>query len=132
MKNVAVDNYLAAVPEDARGALQKLRKIIKAAAPQAVEVISYRIPVYKHQGMLVGFAAFKNHCSFFVMGRDAMEAYKEELKGYDTSRGTIRFPAGQPLPAALVKKLVAARIAENESRRRRNNPKEKTYGRKRK
>jgi uncharacterized protein YdhG (YjbR/CyaY superfamily) len=110
-----VDEYLAAVPEDARLALEKLRKMIKAAAPRATELISYQIPMYKHQGLLVGFAAFKNHCSFFV-GTKNIETYQDELKSYETSKGTIRFPAGKPLPAALVKKLVRAHVAENESR----------------
>ena len=110
-----VDEYLAAVPEDARLALEKLRKTIKAAAPKATELISYQIPMYKHHGMLVGFAAFKNHCSFFV-GTKNVETYKDQLKSYDTSKGTIRFPADQPLPTALVKKLVKAHVADNESR----------------
>lgn len=110
-----VDEYLAGVPKEARATLEKLRKTIKAAAPMASEVISYQMPMYKHHGMVVGFAAFKNHCSLFP-GSAVMDAHKEELKRYDTSKGTIRFPAGKPLPAALVKKLVKARIEENEAR----------------
>ena len=110
-----VDDYLAALPEEARATLEKLRKTIKAAAPKATEVISYQMPMYKHHGMLVGFAAFKDHCSFFP-GAKPMATYKDELKAYKTSKGTIRFPIGKPLPAALVKKLVKARIAENEQR----------------
>jgi uncharacterized protein YdhG (YjbR/CyaY superfamily) len=110
-----VDDYLARVPEEARATLEKLRKTIKAAAPRATEVISYQMPMYKQNGMLVGFAAFKDHCSLFP-GAAVMNAHKEELKRYDTSKGTIRFPAGKPLPAMLVKKLVKARIAENEAR----------------
>jgi uncharacterized protein YdhG (YjbR/CyaY superfamily) len=110
-----VDEYLAGVPQEARATLAKLRKTIKAAAPMASEVISYQMPMYKHHGMVVGFAAFKNHCSIFP-GSAVMDAYKEELKRYDTSKGTIRFPASKPLPAALVKKLVKARIKENEAR----------------
>lgn len=110
-----VDEYLAGVPEEARVTLEKLRKTIKAAAPMASEGISYQMPMYKHHGMLVGFAAFKNHCSIFP-GAAVMEAYKEELKSYDTSKGTIRFPVDKPLPATLVKKLVRARIKENEAR----------------
>lgn len=110
-----VDDYLAAVPEDARVALEKLRKTIKAAAPRAIEVISYQIPMYKHHGMLVGFAAFKDHCSFYP-GANPIATHKDELKAYDTSKGTIRFPAAKPLPAALVKRLVKTRIAENEKR----------------
>jgi len=110
-----VDEYLAGVPKEARTTLAKLRKTIKAAAPMASEVISYQMPMYKHHGMVVGFAAFKDHCSIFP-GSAVIDVYKEELKHYDTSKGTIRFPANKPLPAALVKKLVKARIAENEAR----------------
>lgn len=111
-----VDEYLAAVPEEARATLEKLRKTIKAAAPKATETISYQIPTFKYQGPLVAFAAFPNHCSFFPMSPSVMEAHREELEPYDNSKGTIRFPAGKPLPAALVKKLVKARIDENEAR----------------
>jgi uncharacterized protein YdhG (YjbR/CyaY superfamily) len=111
-----VDKYLARVPPAARATLDKLRQIIKAAAPDAIEVISYGMPLFKYQGMLVGFAAFTNHCSFFVMGTDTMKAYEDELKRYDTSKSTVRFPMNKPLPKALVKKLVKARIAENEAR----------------
>jgi uncharacterized protein YdhG (YjbR/CyaY superfamily) len=110
-----VDEYLAGVPKEARATLEKLRKTIRAAAPMASEVISYQMPMYKHHGMVIGFAAFKDHCSIFP-GSAVMDAHKVELKGYDTSKGTIRFPASKPLPAALVKKLVKARIAENEAR----------------
>jgi uncharacterized protein YdhG (YjbR/CyaY superfamily) len=110
-----VDEYLAGVPKEARATLEKLRKTIKAAAPMASEVISYQMPMYKHHGMVVGFAAFKDHCSIFP-GSAVIDTYKKELKHYDTSKGTIRFPANKPLPAALVKKLVKARIAENEAR----------------
>jgi len=110
-----VDDYLASIPAKARATLQKLRKTIKVAAPKAVEKISYRMPMYSYLGMLVGFAAFKNHCSLF-MSPSVLEAHKDLLKRYDTSKGTIRFPVGKPLPATLVKKLVKARIKENETR----------------
>ena len=110
-----VDDYLASIPAKARATLQKLRKTIKVAAPKAVEKISYRMPMYSYLGMLVGFAAFKNHCSLF-MSPSVLEAHKDLLKRYDTSKGTIRFPVGKPLPATLVKKLVKARIKENEAR----------------
>ncbi|MEO8436546.1 MAG: DUF1801 domain-containing protein [Pyrinomonadaceae bacterium] len=110
-----VDDYLAALPEEARATLEKIRKAIKAAAPRATEVISYQMPMYKHHGMVMGFAAFKDHCSLFP-GAEPIATYKDELKAYKTSKGTIRFPIGQPLPAALVKKLVKTRIAENEKR----------------
>ena len=110
-----VDEYLAAVPKEARATLEKLRTTIKAAAPKATEGISYQMPMYKQQGMLVGFAAFKDHCSLFP-GAKAVATYKDELKAYETSKGTIRFPIGKPPPAALVKKLIKTRIAENEKR----------------
>jgi uncharacterized protein YdhG (YjbR/CyaY superfamily) len=76
------------------------------------------MPVFKYHGMLGGFAAFQDHCSFFTMSPSVMEAFKDKLKPYDTSKGTIRFPTDKPLPAALVKKLVKARIEENEARAR--------------
>ena len=117
MNNVAsVDAYLEGVGEEARVALEKLRKVIKAAAPKATEAISYQIPAFKHHGMLLGFAAFKNHLSFFVMSPFVMDAHKDELKACDSARATIHFQADKPLPAALVKKLVKARIEENEAR----------------
>ena len=110
-----IDEYLAKVPPEARATLEKLRKTIRAAAPQAVEVISYGMPMFKYHGMLAGFAAFKDHCSFFP-GAAVIEAHREELKRYKTSKGTIRFPISKPLPAALVKKLVKARIKQNEAK----------------
>jgi uncharacterized protein YdhG (YjbR/CyaY superfamily) len=109
-----IDEYLASVPKEARAVLENLRKTIKAAAPKTVEMISYRIPTFNYHGMLVGFAAFKDHCSFFVMSPSVMDRYKDELKPYDTATGTIRFPVKKPLPVSLVKKLVKARIKENE------------------
>jgi len=110
-----VDEYLAGLPKAAQATLERLRKTIKAAAPMAAEGISYQMPMYKHHGMVVGFAAFKDHCSLFP-GSAVMDAHSEELKRYDTSKGTIRFSVSKPLPAALVKKLVKARIQENEAR----------------
>src|SRR5687768_2572445 len=92
-----VDDYLAVLPEESRATLETIRKTIKTVAPKATEVISYQIPMYKQHGMLVGFAAFKGHCSFFP-GSKALVTYKDELKAYETSKGTIRFPIGKPLP----------------------------------
>jgi uncharacterized protein YdhG (YjbR/CyaY superfamily) len=109
-----VDEYLAALPKDKRVTLEKLRQTIKSAAPKATEGISYQMPMFKYHGMLAGFAAFKDHCSFFP-GAEPIAAHKDELKAYETSKGTIRFPVDKPLPAALVKKLVKTRIAENEA-----------------
>ena len=108
-----VDEYLARVSDDKRVALQKLRKTIKAAAPRAEECISYQLPAYRLNGMLVAFGATANHCAFYPMSASTVAAHKEELKDYDTSKGTIRFQADNPLPASLVRKLVKARIAEN-------------------
>jgi uncharacterized protein YdhG (YjbR/CyaY superfamily) len=108
-----VDEYLARLSNDKRVALQKLRQTIQAAAPRAEECISYQLPAYRLNGMLVAFGATANHCAFYPMSASTVAAYSEELKDYDTSKGTIRFQADRPLPAALVRKLVKARIAEN-------------------
>jgi uncharacterized protein YdhG (YjbR/CyaY superfamily) len=109
----AVDDYLAALPEESRAALESLRKTIKAAAPQATETISYHMPTFKFQGrFLVSFAAFKKHCSLFPASEAALEAYGEELKPYFSGKGTFRFRPDKPIPAALVKKIVRTRIEE--------------------
>jgi uncharacterized protein YdhG (YjbR/CyaY superfamily) len=115
-----VDSYLAAVPEPAHSTLQEIRAMIRAAAPaEAVETISYQMPAFRYKGALVAYAAFKNHCSLFPMSAALIEEFKAELEGYETSKGTIRFPSDKPLPAALVKKLVKARVAQNELKQRR-------------
>ena len=108
-----VDEYLATVSDDKRAALEKLRKTIRAAAPDAEECISYQLPAFRLNGMLVAFGATANHCAFYPMSASAVAAHKDDLKDYDTSKGTIRFQPDHPLPAALVRKLVKARIAEN-------------------
>ena len=114
-----VDEYLAGVPEPARSTLKKIRATIRSAVPaEATEAISYRIPAFVYKGLLMWYAAFADHCSLFP-GSSVIVAFKNELKGYSVSKGTIRFPVDKPLPAALVKKLVKARIAENEGRKRR-------------
>jgi uncharacterized protein YdhG (YjbR/CyaY superfamily) len=112
-----IDDYLAAVPQDVRAALAKLRKTIKAAAPKATEVISYQIPAFKHHGLLVGFAASTNHCTFHIMSVEVTRKHAADLKGYKLGKASIRFAPNEPLPAALVTKLVKARIAENEAGR---------------
>ena len=107
-----VDEYLAALPEDKRVALEKLRQAIRAAAPKAEECISYGVPAFRFDGrLLVAFGAAKSHCSFYP-GAFPVSSHKDELKGYDTSKGTVRFQADKPLPVALVRKMVKARIAE--------------------
>ncbi len=114
-----VDEYLAGVPEPARSTLNKVRAAIRSAVPpEATEAISYRMPTFKYKGPLVWFAAFSNHCSLFP-GSSVIEAFKNELKGFSTSKGTIHFPVDKPLSAALVKKLVKARIAQNEHKKQR-------------
>lgn len=105
-------DYLAAVSKDKRTALQKLRKDIKAAAPGAEECISYQLPAFRLNGkFLVAYGAAANHCAFYP--GSVVEALKNQLKDYDTSKGTIRFSEDKPLPAALVRKLVKLRIAKN-------------------
>ena len=112
-----IDEYLAAVPEPARGTLQKVRAAIRSAVPpEAAEAISYRIPTFRYKGSLVAFAAFSRHCSLFPMSYAVISAFKSDLKTFEVSKGTIRYPLDKPLPAALVKKMVKARIAENERR----------------
>jgi uncharacterized protein YdhG (YjbR/CyaY superfamily) len=113
-----IDSYLRTVPPDARAMLEKLRKTIKAAAPKAEEVISYRMPAFKYHGLLVFFAAFKNHCSFFVGSKSIAKTFSKELKPFDTDAGTIRFTVEKQLPATLVKKIVKARMKENEERQK--------------
>jgi uncharacterized protein YdhG (YjbR/CyaY superfamily) len=115
-KPTTIDEYLAGVPEEMRTALEELRVVIRKAAPEAVEAIGWGMPMFKLKGNLVGFAAFKEHCSFFPMSTTVMEAHMDELAAYDTSKGTIHFKPGKPLPAALVKKLVKERIKENEAK----------------
>jgi uncharacterized protein YdhG (YjbR/CyaY superfamily) len=116
VKPKSVDDYLAKVKHaDKRAALQRLRAIIRAAAPKAEEGINYRIPTFRQHGMLVGFGATRNHCSFYLLSNSTVADHKDELAGYDTSTGTIRFQPEAPLPVALVRKLVKARIKENES-----------------
>jgi uncharacterized protein YdhG (YjbR/CyaY superfamily) len=112
-----IDQYLAGVPEPARTTLNKVRATIRSAAPaEATEIITYGIPAFKYKGSLVGFAAFSNHCSLFPMGSAAIQKFKKELEGYQTSKGTIHFPVDKPFPAALLKKIVKARVADNEQR----------------
>lgn len=112
-----VEEYLAAVPEPGRTTLKKVRAVIHSVLPpEATEVISYRIPCVKYKGMLVGYAAFEEHCSLFGMSGTLLGPMKKELKSYSTSKGTIRFPLDKPLPATLIRKLVKSAIAEKQAR----------------
>lgn len=117
-----IDEYLAGLSEGKRAALEKLRKDIRAVVPKAEECISYSIPAFRLDGrILVFFGAASKHCSFYP-GAHPIEALKEELEAYETSKGTIRFPEDAPLPARLVRKLVKARIAEQAARRKVRRP----------
>lgn len=111
-----VDEYLARVPEPQRSTLDKVRAVIQSVLPEgATEVISYRIPCVKYKGMLVGYAAFTDHCSLFGMSSTLLGPFKEELKKYSTSKGTIRFAIDKPLPATLIKRLVKEAIARKDA-----------------
>ncbi len=112
-----VDEYLKRVPEPARSALQQVRTIVRAVAPsQAKEVISYGIPTFKYNGMLMSFAAFSDHCSLFP-GAGPITEFSNQLKPFPTAKGTIRFAPDKPLPVNLLKKIVKSRIAELESKK---------------
>ena len=111
-----VDEYLASIPKEQRAALEKLRRTIRSVAPNATEKISYQMPTFTYNGPLVAFAAFKEHCSFFPMNSSLLKKYKDELRPYSLSTGTIRFTIEEPLPVSLVKKFVKIRVKENEAR----------------
>jgi uncharacterized protein YdhG (YjbR/CyaY superfamily) len=111
----SVDEYLERVPEPARSTLKKVRAVIRSVVPAGTtEVISYGIPTFRYKRGLVAFAAFRDHCSFFPLGSSVLDAFKEDLNSFRVSKGTLHFPLDKPLPAALVKKIVKARIAQNE------------------
>ena len=113
-----VDQYIATVPEPARGMLDKMRAAIRSAVPPgATEIISYRMPAFRHNVVLVWFAAFADHCSLFPTAA-VLQEFKNELKGFSTSKGTIQFPIDEPLPIALIKKIVKARVAQTKSKKR--------------
>src|SRR5688572_4296295 len=117
-KPQSIDEYLAGVPSESRAALEKLRRTIRSVAPEALETISYEIPTFKLNGrMLVSFAAFSEHCSFFP-GAGPIEVHRNDLKSFPTSKGTIRFTPDHPLSPALVKKLVKTRIRLDKARKK--------------
>jgi uncharacterized protein YdhG (YjbR/CyaY superfamily) len=112
-----IDAVLAKLPDDQRAALQSLRETIAAAAPDAVEAMSYGAPAFRYRDHpLVSFNAAKSHCAFYVMSPDVITNHEAELEGFDTSKGTVRFTPAKPLPAELVTKLVRARMAETNQR----------------
>lgn len=115
-----VEDYLAALPPEPRAALEELRETIRTAAPHATEGISYQMPAFKDGGrFLVSCAAFKDHCSLFPASHAVVEELGDELKPYLSGKGTLRFRPDDPIPAALVKRIVTARLEENAARRRR-------------
>ncbi len=115
----SVEEYLAGVPGPARDTLNRVRAAIRSASPaETIEIISYGIPAFKYKGVLVWYAAFSKHCSLFPTAA-VIEMFKKELKDFTISKGTIQFPSDKPLPTALVKKMVKARVAQVESKKKR-------------
>jgi uncharacterized protein YdhG (YjbR/CyaY superfamily) len=114
LKNI--DDYLLQIPENQRIALEELRQIIRETAPKSEEVISYGMPAFKYHGMLVYFAAFKNHCSLFAANAMLIKDMYPELKAFKTSKGTIQFTPEKPLPVALIQKIVLTRMKQNEEK----------------
>jgi uncharacterized protein YdhG (YjbR/CyaY superfamily) len=119
--STTVDEYLAGLPADRRAAVETLRHTIRAAAPDATETIAYSMPAFRSHGgqFLVSYAAYKKHNSLFPASGAVVEALGEELRPFLAGKGTIRFPAGEPIPTALVKKVVAVRLEEVAARRER-------------
>jgi uncharacterized protein YdhG (YjbR/CyaY superfamily) len=114
-----VDEYFAGVPEPARSTLHQMRAAIRSAVPpDATESISYKIPAFKYNGPLLWYAVFSDHCSLFPTA-SVIAAFKKELKGYTTSKGTIHFPLDKPLPTTLLRKLVKARVAQQLQKKQR-------------
>ena len=112
-----IDATLAALPADQRAALQALRQTIAAAAPEAMETISYGMPAFRYHGRaLVSYAAFRAHCSFFPMSSTLIETHRDELAGFATAKGTLRFTPEHPLPNALVHRMVRERMAQIDAR----------------
>jgi uncharacterized protein YdhG (YjbR/CyaY superfamily) len=108
-----IDEYIALQPEKVQVLLEKLRQTIKSVAPDAEEVISYKMPAFRYHGILVYFAAFKNHYSLFAANSSLLTDMKEELKMYKTSKGTLQFKFDKPVPVALIKKIVKERVKQN-------------------
>ena len=109
-----VDAYIAAAPAPTQPILRQLRDVIRTAAPKAEERISYGMPSYDYHGRLVYFAAFENHVGLYAVGQ-AQDSYTKELSGYLSGKSTAQFPIGQPLPVALIRKVVKARVKENQT-----------------
>jgi len=118
MKNIkmeTIDEYITAQPLEKRASLEKIRSIIQKAAPKATEVISYGMPAFKQDGILVYFAAFKNHYGFFPTASPIV-IFKKELVTYKTSKGAIQFPTDKPIPIKLIQAIVKLRITQNKEK----------------
>jgi uncharacterized protein YdhG (YjbR/CyaY superfamily) len=109
----AVEKYLADVPDEFRSSIEALRSTIRAAAPDAEEVIGYRMPAFRSNGMLVYYAAFRDHCSLFVASSRVRARFAEELRPFESGKGTLRFTPDRPIPKNLIRRIVRARLAEN-------------------
>jgi uncharacterized protein YdhG (YjbR/CyaY superfamily) len=119
-----VDEYLAALPADRRGPMEDLRRTIRAAAPDATEVITYKMPGFKRNGrFLVSYDAFKQHYSLFPSSDPIIDALGDRVRPYVAGKGTLRFPADQPLPLDLITEIVKIRVAENDAEREAATPK---------
>ena len=108
----SIDEYISSFPPNMQTLLQQIRQAIKEAAPQATEAISYQMPAFKQNGVLVWFAAFKNHIGFYPTA-SGIEAFKEKLAPYKTSKGTVQFPLNEPIPFDLIKEIVRFRVKAN-------------------
>ncbi len=111
-----VEAYLAACAEPHQSTLRRVREVIRSAAPEAVEIIYYQMPAFHQNGGVICYAAFRNHCSLFPMSARTRRDFADELAGYPGGAGTIQFPPDKPPPAALIRRIVKARIAENDTR----------------
>jgi len=108
-----VEEYLSTLPKEVRSKMEKLRRAIKRTAPEATEVISYNMPAFRFHGILVYYAAHKEHIGFYPANTHVIEQFKDDLKTYETSKGTIKFPLAKPIPLDLVKRIVAFRVKQN-------------------
>jgi uncharacterized protein YdhG (YjbR/CyaY superfamily) len=111
-----IEQYIEARPPEVQRVLQRMRETIRKAAPEAVEGISYQVPTFKLNGNLVHFAAFKNHIGFYP-APSGIEAFKKELSPYKGAKGSVQFPLDQPVPFALIEKIVRFRVQENLKKR---------------
>ena len=129
MSFATVDDYLKALPKESRDALERLRRTIRAAAPNADEVISYSIPFYKQNGMLVGFSASaKDYLTFHIINGDLLREHAQALAPFNTGKGSIQFTAQKPLPTPLVTKIVRARVVENDGKAKKKTARPRSRG----